>query len=99
MRFQAVRWTVPLIRILFSYFRQLQELSDSVADPTWEGKLEEALKQGHEEEKNLEIKINESRARQRYLSHMTKAQDEEDEDEGVCILCRCEFTRGFITHW
>jgi E3 ubiquitin-protein ligase SHPRH len=49
----------------------------------------------------LEVKINTNRARQRYLEHLAKAQGEGnvDEDEGTCILCKCEFTRGYITQW
>jgi hypothetical protein len=27
------------------------------------------------------------------------AADSQDDEESVCILCRCDFIRGFITQW
>lgn len=49
----------------------------------------------------LEDKIATGRARQRYLNNMAKIQQEGsiDEDDRTCILCRCDFLRGFITPW
>ncbi|KAH9068111.1 SNF2 family N-terminal domain-containing protein [Lactarius deliciosus] len=68
------------------YFRQLQEISDSVRDAEW----------GDEAE--LERKINTGRARQRFLAHLSEAQDAgEGEVEEGCILCGNEFIRGYIT--
>lgn len=51
------------------------------------------------ERMELEGKINTSRARQRYLNHLAKNKEEgiTDEDDEACILCRCDFKRGFIT--
>ncbi|KLO16506.1 hypothetical protein SCHPADRAFT_823117 [Schizopora paradoxa] len=83
------------------YFRQLQEISDSVADVEWIGPLENVLVETAEEEARLVSDINKSRARQRYLDNLVstkKGTNEEDEDEKSCILCKCEFTKGFITH-
>ncbi|KAF9459395.1 SNF2 family N-terminal domain-containing protein [Collybia nuda] len=93
---------LALIRKAFNqrilYFRQLQEISDSVTEITWESALEVALTESLAERKELEAKINTTRARQRYLEHLAKTKDDgvTDEDEN-CILCRCDFTRGFIT--
>lgn len=83
------------------YFRQLQEISDSVAEVTWEGALEDAIQECVTERTALAAKINTDRARQRYLEHLAKNKDEGvvDEDEETCILCRCDFNRGFITQW
>ncbi len=63
--------------------------------------MEATLKQQKADQAELEIKINTNRARQRYLEHLAKAQGEGtlDEDEEACILCKCEFTRGYITQW
>lgn len=81
------------------YFRQLQEVSDTVADIEWEGHVSEAIQQNEEETNKLDVKINTGRARQRYLDHLAKSQDEGtlDSEEESCILCKCEFKRGYIT--
>ncbi|KAG2135375.1 SNF2 family N-terminal domain-containing protein [Suillus bovinus] len=81
------------------YFRQLQEISDTVTEVLWEGTVELAMEECAAERMELEGKINTSRARQRYLDHLAKNKEEgiTDEDDEACILCRCDFKRGFIT--
>ena len=84
------------------YFRQLQEISDSVTDAVWEeATIAMALQASLAERTTLETKMNMTRARQRYLDNLVNNHDEldEEEDDRACILCRCEFTRGFITQW
>ncbi|KZT19573.1 hypothetical protein NEOLEDRAFT_1159005 [Neolentinus lepideus HHB14362 ss-1] len=85
------------------YFRQLQEISDSVAEPTWEDTLSDAIEKAEDDEKELKTQISTGKARQRYLEHVAKNSVEptsdKDEDDEVCILCRCDFTRGYITQW
>lgn len=83
------------------YFRQLQEISDSVVAATWEGSVEMAIQQSIIERDTLDAKINTNRARYRYMLHLEKKRerDQVDEDEDTCILCRTEFTRGYITQW
>lgn len=84
------------------YFRQLQEISDSVTDAVWEeATVAMALQASLDERKTLETKMNTTRARQRYLDNLVNNHDglESDEDDRACILCRCDFTRGFITQW
>jgi len=51
------------------------------------------------EQTELEVKINTNRARQRFLDHLAKNKEEgeTDEDDECCILCRCDFVRGYIT--
>lgn len=53
------------------------------------------------EQNELEGKINTNRARQRFLNHLAKNKEDGmmDEDDECCILCRCEFKRGYITAW
>ncbi|KAI0697783.1 SNF2 family N-terminal domain-containing protein [Cytidiella melzeri] len=82
-----------------SYFRQLQEISDTVAEAEWEGSADVALAKLESDHTELEVKINTNRARQRYLEHLAKAQGDGDldEEEEACILCKCDFTRGYIT--
>ncbi|KAG1773736.1 SNF2 family N-terminal domain-containing protein [Suillus placidus] len=81
------------------YFRQLQEISDTVTEALWEGTIALAMEECAAERMELEGKINTSRARQRYLNHLAKNKEEgiTDEDDEACILCRCDFKRGFIT--
>lgn len=44
--------------------------------------------------------MNTTRARQRYLDNLVNHDElESDDDDRACILCRCDFTRGFITQW
>ena len=85
----------------FRYFRQLQELSDTVTEAQWEDSLQNAIAKLQQERAELDVKINAGRARQRYLDHLAKAQGDggAGDDEGCCILCKCEFTRGYITGW
>ncbi|KAG6844323.1 hypothetical protein H0H87_007807 [Tephrocybe sp. NHM501043] len=81
------------------YFRQLQEISDTVAEVEWEGTVLDALLEATAEKDDLDTEINKSRARHRYLDNLAKKKGEgllDDEDDS-CILCRCEFVRGFIT--
>ena len=48
----------------------------------------------------LDTKMNTTRARQRYLDNLTEGGDGNlDEEDKTCILCRSEFSRGFITQW
>ncbi|KAJ7180438.1 SNF2 family N-terminal domain-containing protein [Mycena filopes] len=81
------------------YFRQLQEISDAVADVDFENTAAQALLECANEQRDLAAKINTNRARQRYLDHLSKdkVNGEKDEDDETCILCKCDFIRGFIT--
>ncbi|KAG7085953.1 hypothetical protein E1B28_003481 [Marasmius oreades] len=80
------------------YFRQLQEISDSVAEVEFEGSRLDALHNAQDDVTILDGKINTNRARQRYLENLASLGGQDDEeDERCCILCRCEFERGFIT--
>lgn len=83
------------------YFRQLQELSDTVAEATWEGSVIEAIEEHEAHATELGAKINTNKARQRYLEFLAKSQGEGtlDEEEESCILCKCDFERGYITQW
>jgi len=83
-----------------SYFRQLQEISDTVTEVVWDGTVFLAMEECETERRELENSINTSRARQRYLDHLAKNKDSiSDEEDKCCILCSCDFKRGFITQW
>lgn len=83
------------------YFRQLQELSDTVAEAVWEGSVVEAIQEHDAHAIELGAKINTNKARQRYLEFLAKSQGEGalDGEEESCILCKCDFERGYITQW
>ncbi|KAI0370965.1 hypothetical protein BV20DRAFT_943332 [Pilatotrama ljubarskyi] len=82
-----------------SYFRQLQEISDTVAEAAWEGDVRDAINESRQQQAVLETKINAARARQRYMDNLSKSHEEGtlDEDDRTCILCKCDFIRGYIT--
>lgn len=84
---------------VISYFRQLQEISDTVAEVQWEGSLVDAMEATNLDAVNLGAKINTRCARQRYLEHLAEGGSGVDVDDAICILCQCEFSRGFITQW
>ncbi|KAJ8517090.1 hypothetical protein ONZ45_g5672 [Pleurotus djamor] len=82
------------------YFAQLQEISDSVAQPTIETTLEDTIAEITTQLETLNLKINTGRSRDRYLKHLAEGGMEGqsvDDEERVCILCRCDFVRGYIT--
>lgn len=83
------------------YFRQLQEISDTVQEVEWDNSVEDALQKNQTTRTELDKKINTARARHRYLNHLASKEGEtgDDEEGDVCILCRCEFLRGYITQW
>ena len=104
--FERLEGDLALIRKAFNhrvlYFRQLQEISDSVVDVEWENSVTAALELCQAEKVELDTKINTTRARHRYLVNLARDNDDESDDgdgDQSCILCRCDFTRGFITHW
>src|SRR3984957_6772912 len=72
----------------------------TVAEVILNDDLTEALQTCKVEQDGLAAKITTSRARQRYLEHLARTQEEGlDEDDEACVLCRCEFDRGYITPW
>ncbi|KAF9039897.1 SNF2 family N-terminal domain-containing protein [Panaeolus papilionaceus] len=87
------------------YFRQLQEISDSVMDVDWDGTLQKAMQDCVLERAALETDLQRLKARQRYLGTLTsekkdkeKDGDNQEDEDQTCVLCRCDFVRGFITH-
>ena len=101
-RASAFGLSIVLVLIFWKrYFRQLQEISDTVAEAEWDGSLQNAMANNDTERAALDAKINTGHARQRYLDYLAAAQADGtlDEDQESCILCKCEFTRGYVTPW
>lgn len=87
--------------VLCSYFRQLQEISDTVAEAQIETTLLDTMGELRRQQTQLDAKISAARARQRYMDNLSKSHEEGtmDEDDKTCILCKCDFVRGYITQW
>ncbi|VDB95380.1 unnamed protein product [Peniophora sp. CBMAI 1063] len=76
------------------YYKQLQSISDSLKEAEWQGGVDEAIEASDALQAELDGKIKTGRARERYLQHLT---EEGDDEEDGCILCRCDFNRGYLT--
>lgn len=62
--------------------------------------LEGSIQACEAEETEIDKKVQTAEARQRYLQNLTSSSDDTiDAQEDSCILCRCEFVRGFMTQW
>ena len=70
-----------------------------MAEVQWDGSVVDAMESTEFENANLGVKINTRRARQRYLEHLAEDGSRAHDDDAVCILCQCEFLRGFVTQW
>lgn len=83
------------------YFKQLQEISDSVCEVEWEGPIEYVVAEEMEKNRALGTQIANGRSRQRYLANLVKNKGkiDEDDEENICTLCKCEFVRGYMTQW
>ncbi|KAH9964865.1 SNF2 family N-terminal domain-containing protein [Russula dissimulans] len=82
------------------YFRQLQEISDSVGEAQRDDvDTGLALQRNQEAQAELERRIITGRARQRYLTHLFEEQDDQHDSEADedCILCQVKFLCGYIT--
>ncbi|KAJ3552362.1 hypothetical protein NP233_g12900 [Leucocoprinus birnbaumii] len=81
------------------YFRQLQEISDSVVQAEWEGPIGEAITEELAKNRALDLKVRAGRSKQRYLANLVqnKGKMDDDDEDDTCTLCKCEFVRGFIT--
>lgn len=67
----------------------------------WDGAIVDAIEENETTRAELEKNINTARARHRYLNHLANKEGDggQDDDEDACILCKCEFVRGYITQW
>ena len=80
-----------------AYFRQLQEISDSVAEIDLKDlSLEEALADNEDQTIKLSDSVRTTAARQRYLQYIAKKADNMDEEDKECGICNCDFETGFL---
>lgn len=57
--------------------------------------LEEVIEECIMELSTTEKSLNARQARQRYLTGIVNAEEDEDE-EHICVLCKCEFQKGVM---
>ncbi|KAK3308120.1 SNF2 family N-terminal domain-containing protein [Chaetomium strumarium] len=81
------------------YYRQLQEVSDMVADyadPTESDALNIALQAGQGREERLQAKLAAAESKYRYLVHLKEAESS-SEEQRTCVICQSTFTIGALT--
>ncbi|KAL1917663.1 uncharacterized protein VTP21DRAFT_4056 [Calcarisporiella thermophila] len=77
-----------------AYYRQLQDISDTVTNPEFKDPLEAQQKLLSEEIK-IEKEVHQLIPRRRYLESL---MEEEAKDKSLtCIICRCEYSSGYMT--
>jgi E3 ubiquitin-protein ligase SHPRH len=82
----------------FSYFRQLQEVSDSVAETTHEGlTLHEALDACKKEIDQTSVEMTSKKNHMKYLESLAAADEEDDSEQ--CIICTDSYKSGWIFDW
>ncbi|KAG9045395.1 hypothetical protein FS837_006386 [Tulasnella sp. UAMH 9824] len=80
-----------------AYFRQLQELSDSVAEIVLEDQtLEKTLEQNSAEIQQLENSIRTKSARQRFLRYIAQKPEDVVREDQECGICCCDFETGYL---
>ncbi|KAG8915263.1 hypothetical protein FRC00_006131 [Tulasnella sp. 408] len=80
-----------------TYFRQLQELSDSVAEIVLvDQTLQEALEANEDQIRRLEDSVRTKGARQRFLQYIAKKSDDMGEEDKECGICSCDFETGYL---
>ncbi|KAG8904371.1 hypothetical protein FRC01_008755, partial [Tulasnella sp. 417] len=80
-----------------AYFRQLQELSDSVAEIVLEDQtLQEALEENEDQVRRLEDSVRTKGARQRFLQYIAKKSEDMGEEDKECGICSCDFETGYL---
>ncbi|KAL4783489.1 SNF2 family N-terminal domain-containing protein, partial [Aspergillus varians] len=82
------------------YYRQLQQISDTVApyDEESSGKPldHELFNMKLEQEEGIDEKISSLKAKGRYLIHL-RDESGPDESSKICIICQCSFEIGVLT--
>ncbi|KIO21101.1 hypothetical protein M407DRAFT_29255 [Tulasnella calospora MUT 4182] len=80
-----------------AYFRQLQELSDSVAEIVLADQtLQEALEENEDQIRRLEDSVRTKGARQRFLQYIAKKSEDIGEEDKECGICSCDFETGYL---
>ncbi|KAK4458873.1 putative ATP-dependent helicase IRC20 [Cladorrhinum samala] len=81
------------------FYRQLQEISDSVGD--YQGSTEDevlvaAMEAIGKQERNLKSKLETAESKHRYLVHLKEAESG-TEEQRMCVICQSTFSIGVLT--
>ncbi|KAI0885265.1 SNF2 family N-terminal domain-containing protein [Annulohypoxylon maeteangense] len=76
------------------YYKQLQGISDTVAPLDEEKATTEDLNHTQLKASRIKDKIDEALPKHRYLLHLKKSGQKEEE---VCVICQCPFALGVLT--
>ncbi|KAG9016567.1 hypothetical protein FRB90_003006 [Tulasnella sp. 427] len=80
-----------------AYFRQLQELSDTVAEIVLQDQtVQEAVAEHEEQIRRLEEGVRTRGARQRFLQYIANKSENMDEEDKECGICSCDFETGYL---
>lgn len=80
------------------YFKQIQELSDQVQDPTWDGGLAASLYGAVAQERAARQRIGALEGRLRYLAHLERMQSDADAETRHCYICTEKIRTGILTN-
>ncbi|WFD35561.1 RING-type E3 ubiquitin transferase [Malassezia cuniculi] len=99
---EQVRREQGVFQTLFNaravYFRQIQELSDQVQDPTWEGGVSASLYGALAQERSARLRIGALEGRLRYLAHLEEMQGDADAETRQCYICTEDIRTGILTN-
>ncbi|KAK3956499.1 SNF2 family N-terminal domain-containing protein [Pseudoneurospora amorphoporcata] len=94
MEIEVEKFT-DILNARLDFYRQLQQVSDSVEEYTG-ATNEEALQRAINEEERLKTKVATAQSKHRYLLHLKK-KDASSEEERMCVICQCSFSIGVLT--
>ncbi|GAA5826106.1 hypothetical protein JCM3770_003829 [Rhodotorula araucariae] len=88
--------------VRLTYFANLQQISDDVADPdmgakNWRGLLIE-MEELRQEELDQKATIDSKQSRRRYLENLNSPEDRDAEEETTCPICADTFDKGVLTN-
>jgi E3 ubiquitin-protein ligase SHPRH len=81
---------------LRSYFKQLQELSDSVATIETEKPIDEEIADC---EADVTAQEKESTSQKGKLNYLVSLADQGDDEDDECIICTSSYEQGWIFEW
>lgn len=92
---QEVENFTDILNARLDFYRQLQQVSDSVEEYTGVTN-EQALQRAIDEEERLRTKVATAESKHRYLLHLKQADASSDE-ERMCVICQSPFSIGVLT--
>lgn len=94
---KEVQFLTRAMNARLEYYKQLQEVSDTVAP--YEGQpdnIEGVLARSLQDEENLADKVAQAKTKRRYLEHL-RTEAANPQEERICVICRDPFEIGCLT--